>query len=398
MKLMKKRDNRFTRFAIVCFASSTLFSLAAVAQLDPVVLVRQASKVVTASKSVQFDMNMVMEFKDGGNEAKLAITGDFVLGQGNNAVIRLKSDDQEMVVYNNRRKQNIYLVDKKSFREISPESNRIKLIKSVLNGPLETPFAWLADFLHGVDFTYEDMPTYAGVEEIDGVACHVLDLLFPQCSMRVFLSITNPSLLRGFALELRGATLSKYARTAEGFLSIVGEFSNWKLDDPLPEDTFIFTPPPGVKFEKEDRSGANDPLNGKEAPDFTLPLLDGDSVKLSQHRDKDIVILDFFASWCGPCRQAMPIVASVAKQFKDKNVVLYAVNLRETPEKVRDFLKSSNLEVTVLLDKGDVASKYGVKGIPRLVIIGKDGMIKTVHGGMSPDLEKQLTDDINALL
>ena len=399
MRFMNNKNIRLALFSwyALIFAVVTL-SIAAAAQPDPVALLGNAQKYIAARESIQFDMSMVMDFKDGDNKANATITGSFILGKGCDAVIRLKADSQEMVVYNNRRKQDIYLVDKSTFRELSAELKRATLIKSVLNGPLETPLAWLADFLHGVEFTFEDMPTYAGVEEIDGVVYHLIDMLFPQCSVRAYLSVTDPSLLHRIVLDLRGATLGKYARTPEGSLRIMGGFTNWKLDEVLPENTFIFTPPPGVTFEKEDRSGASDPLIGQKAPDFALPLLEGGTVKLSQHRDKDIVILDFFASWCGPCRQAMPIVASVAKSFKDKNVVLYAVNLRETPDKVKSFIQSSNLAVTVLLDKGDVAAKYGVKGIPRLVIIGKDGIIKTVHGGMSPDLEKQLTDDINALL
>ena len=375
-----------------------VFSLQATAQLDPLTLLQQAAKNTVESDTTQFDLNMLMEYKDGANANSSEISGKILMGEGREMVIHLRADKQEIILYNNPKKQHIYLVDQKTYREIPSEPNRVKLLQSMLSGPLETAFSWLADFLHGVEFSFDGPPRYVGTEEIDGTLYHTVDILFSHSSMRVYLSVADPSLLRRFVISLRAAELAKYVKSEEGFIRITGDFGNWKLGEILSKDTFIFSPPAGVTLDKPKRADGEDALKGKPAPDFMLPLLDGDTVKISQHRDRDIVILDFFASWCGPCRQAMPIVASVAKSFKDKNVVLYAVNLRESPKKVRAFLQESKLDVDVLLDPGSVATKYGVKGIPRLVIIGKDGIVKSVHGGMSPDLEKQLTDDINALL
>lgn len=398
MKLLNTNQKHLTRLTVFCLAAATLLSQTAMAQIDPAALVEQVRSVVTESKTLQFDMNMVMSFQDAENEANATVTGRFMLGEGSDAVIRLKSEDQEIRVYNNSQKQYMYAVDENIYRELSPEKDRMQLIKSMLRGPFETPFSWLADFLHGTEFSYEKPVEYGGAEEIEGVVHHAVDMLFSQCSIRAFLSITDPPMLRGFVVQLRGATLAKYARSSSASLSFMVDLTNWKIDELLPESTFTFTPPPGVTPEKEARAAAPNALVGQEAPAFTLPTLEGGTVSLSQHRDKDIVILDFWASWCGPCRQAMPIVSDVARKFKDKNVVLYAVNLRETPDKVRGFLQSSGLSLNVLLDKGDIATKYGVTGIPRLVIIGKDGLIKNVHGGMSPTLETQLTEELKALL
>ena len=94
----------------------------------------------------------------------------------------------------------------------------------------------------------------------------------------------------------------------------------------------------------------------------------------------------------------MPIVVEVANRFKEDNVVLYAVNLRESADKARGFLNQNNLSVKVPMDNGEVAARYGVTGIPRLVLIGRDGAVKAVHGGMSPMLDRQLTREIRELL
>jgi thiol-disulfide isomerase/thioredoxin/outer membrane lipoprotein-sorting protein len=393
-----KKYRRSCMPALCSLLIAVTISLAASAQIDPVALVDGAGKYLAERKSMQVDVNMTMVFQDGDQQGTANVTGGFITGKGCEAIIHLKTENEEVVIYNNPKKRDIHLVDTKTYKEFPAEQKRVQLFKSAVTGPLQAPMFFLADFLHGVDFVFEEAPVYAGAEEMDGTIHHAVDMVFKQYVVRAYISVSQPSLLRRIEVDLRGDALKSFAKTAEGSLKITADLINWRLDRVLPDDTFTFTPPAGVAKEKEESGSAGNTLVGKDAPDFTLPTLDGGSVTLSQHRDKDIVILDFWASWCGPCRQAMPIVSSVANSFKDKNVVLYAVNLRETPEKVRGFLASSKLSVNVLLDKGDIATKYGVSGIPRMVIIGKDGKIKKIHGGMSPDLERQLNEDLKELL
>ncbi len=128
---------------------------------------------------------------------------------------------------------------------------------------------------------------------------------------------------------------------------------------------------------------------GKPAPDFKLDLLGGGQMTLSQHKGKEIVILDFWASWCGPCRQSMPIIEEVAAAYKDKGVVLYAVNQEEPPATIQKFLAAQKLNVTVALDKDSaVGAQYGATSIPLTVIVGKDGTVQAVHVGLSSATEE----------
>jgi len=140
------------------------------------------------------------------------------------------------------------------------------------------------------------------------------------------------------------------------------------------------------------------PLVGQAAPNFTLDTLDGGKVVLEAHRDKDVVILDFWATWCGPCVRALPILTDVAEQYKHRGVVFYAVNQKEPKERIEAFLKKQGLEMSVLLDDGAVAREYGVRGIPQTVIIGADGQVKHVHVGFAPNLKAQLTAELDALV
>lgn len=140
-------------------------------------------------------------------------------------------------------------------------------------------------------------------------------------------------------------------------------------------------------------------LIGKQAPDFKLPLLAGGEVELSKLEGKNIVLLDFWATWCLPCRQVMPALVEVSQEYKAKGVRYLAVNLREDPDKISAYLKSAKLDIEVPLDKtGEVAELYQVKGIPTMAIVDKKGIVREVHVGASPNIKEELKKAIDKIL
>ncbi|MFH1594717.1 MAG: TlpA disulfide reductase family protein [Candidatus Omnitrophota bacterium] len=127
---------------------------------------------------------------------------------------------------------------------------------------------------------------------------------------------------------------------------------------------------------------AEKPASGDRASDFELTHINGDKIKLSDHAGK-IIILNFFATWCPPCRNEMPDFDTIAKENKG-TVEVIAVNVgREPLAKVQDFAKSNNLSFSIVMDDGKVSNVYGpIRAIPVTVVIDKDFNIARRYIGM----------------
>ncbi|MFN7766847.1 MAG: TlpA family protein disulfide reductase [Planctomycetaceae bacterium] len=145
--------------------------------------------------------------------------------------------------------------------------------------------------------------------------------------------------------------------------------------------------------------GTESGLVGKPAPDFSLELLDQNQpFKLSQQRGK-IVVLEFWATWCGPCIRTMPMVEAAVSEFPADQVRLVAVNLSEQPRQIQAMLEAHMLDVTVALDvDGVVAERYEASAIPQTVIIDREGKIVRLFVGGSNDLGDQIKSAITQLL
>lgn len=140
------------------------------------------------------------------------------------------------------------------------------------------------------------------------------------------------------------------------------------------------------------------PLLGKPAPPLQLKLLDGGEMDLSKHFGKDVVVLDFFATWCPPCREGLPIIARLAGDYAGKGIAFYAINLSESPDKIRTFLQKEKLSLRVALDeRKEGAILYQASSIPQTVIIGKDGVVHEVHVGLSLRMEHEFRQMLNTL-
>jgi len=119
-----------------------------------------------------------------------------------------------------------------------------------------------------------------------------------------------------------------------------------------------------------------------EAPDFSLPTLEGQTVTLSALRGQ-VVFLNFWATWCPPCREEMPSIERLHRAFKDQGLVVLAVDVDEGAGVVARFVKDFRLSFPVLLDTGSaVTPRYGVVGLPTTILVDRRGRI--VGGAVGP--------------
>lgn len=120
---------------------------------------------------------------------------------------------------------------------------------------------------------------------------------------------------------------------------------------------------------------------GNLAPAVTIKDVTGKTVKIQPSKDRKIYVLNFWATWCPPCRAELPELQKFAQE-KDKDVTFYAINLQESPEKVQGFLQDMGVQVPVLLDqKGSTTRPYALKYIPTTVIMDQKGIIRFRKSG-----------------
>jgi thiol-disulfide isomerase/thioredoxin/outer membrane lipoprotein-sorting protein len=149
----------------------------------------------------------------------------------------------------------------------------------------------------------------------------------------------------------------------------------------LPESLFTFRVPAGTKevdqFEAPAQADPAAALSGKPAIDFALKDLAGRPHSLKALRGK-VVLLDFWATWCGPCRMTMPRVAKIHRDYQTKGVEVLSINVGETAAQAGAYVKKNGYTFTTLLDGNrEVAANYQVNGIPTLVVIDRTGKISS---------------------
>jgi thiol-disulfide isomerase/thioredoxin len=121
-------------------------------------------------------------------------------------------------------------------------------------------------------------------------------------------------------------------------------------------------------------------VQGK-APDFTLKSSSGKNLKLSEHRG-EVVLLNFWASWCGPCRKEMPYLEQIQEKYADYGFTVLGVNVEEDSSKANKMLKDIPVSFPILYDTTNSVSKaYKVSAMPTTVIIDRDGNMRYLHKG-----------------
>ncbi len=147
---------------------------------------------------------------------------------------------------------------------------------------------------------------------------------------------------------------------------------------------------------------ANDvrPEEGHLAPDFTLKTLEGKTLRLSELQGKKVVLINFWATWCPPCRVEMPTLQKIYSEYKGKGFEILAVNIEpDANQEIREFMKELRLTFPVLLDPDmKVTRNYRVFGVPVSMLIDHQGIIRAKDFGYRDWTDKESRGQVESLL
>jgi len=139
-------------------------------------------------------------------------------------------------------------------------------------------------------------------------------------------------------------------------------------------------------------------LSGLPAPDFALKSSTGENLRLSEYRG-DVVMINFWATWCGPCRQEMPLLDELYSRYRRVGFNLLGVNIDDDSGKAMNMIAELGVSFPVLFDtRKEVSKLYAVDAMPVTIIVDRDGKVRHVHHGYKPGYEQDYLNEIRSLL
>jgi peroxiredoxin len=139
-------------------------------------------------------------------------------------------------------------------------------------------------------------------------------------------------------------------------------------------------------------------LIGQPAPEFVLRALNDNNLRLSEHLG-EVVLINFWASWCGPCKQEMPKLDELNDKYHRAGLVLVGINIDEDPHKAVEMANAIKVSYPLLMDdRKDVARAYFVASLPATIIVDREGVVRYVNEGYKAGTEKQYQEELRKLL
>lgn len=143
---------------------------------------------------------------------------------------------------------------------------------------------------------------------------------------------------------------------------------------------------------------ASSGLTGQPAPDFALKSSTGANLRLSEYRG-DVVMINFWATWCGPCRQEMPLLDELSSRYERVGFKLLGVNIDDDSNRAMAMIEELGVSFPVLFDaRKEVSKMYDVSAMPVTVIVDREGTVRYVHHGYKPGYEEKYLDQVRSLL
>jgi peroxiredoxin len=384
-------------------------SLSTASQIDPRAekLLREMSRNLSSTQRLQATAHAVSRMEMHGMLQEMSTTYSIAVERPDKLAVRSDSSFLGSTIVTDGTTLTRYNVSQKTYKsEPAPPDLQPTLEGSAggIGGILRDPMAFIGELLGKTPYEAVMQGVTAvkdlGTETVNGSSAEHLQLSQEDQQWDLWLSSGDKPLPVRASIDLTAVMVADASQRKDRRFTGEISFLGWNLSPAFGANEFAFVPPDEAKPASEPaaRVEPSRQLLTKPAPNFKLPLLGGGEVDLAALKGK-VVVLDFWATWCGPCRMALPVVSSTTMECTSRGVEFFAVNLREDEEEIRDFLKQAKLNFPVALDKtAQVADLYKVEGIPQTVLIGKDGTVQVVHVGFSPDMKPELRKELDDLI
>lgn len=155
-----------------------------------------------------------------------------------------------------------------------------------------------------------------------------------------------------------------------------------------------------VQLQSKPLEGSDDIIVGQLAPDFKGVTIDGKELKLSDYKGR-VVLLDFWASWCGPCQKELPFLFQMYDDNDDRNFIIIAVNIDKKLNSAQKFLEklTEKAHFPIVWDsKSEIPSLYNIESMPTTIFIDKEGIIRYIHTGFTDSSKDVLRNELDELL
>jgi outer membrane lipoprotein-sorting protein/peroxiredoxin len=380
----------------------SVFCLLAFAQEAPDArtLLKQTSEVLLHHRSYLVDQRAVIDV-GGPLPSRVEMLVKIAVSTPGKLRIESTSKLGDSLIVSDGENTWMYLGTLQQYTKTAAASTPASLVKSLVPG-----MSSVMDQLKAKDPYVSAKVTGEETVEVEGqkIDCYVVEGRLDKISLPGSIEMTDAvqkvwvdkvsklSLKQTMTATMEGGPL-----TAPAQMNQAVTITSQKLDAPVPDSVFTFTPPEGSKLVPEFKGPvkANADLTGQMAADFKLKSVGGKEFGL-QDLKGNFVLLDFWATWCGPCRRDLPAVEKLHQEFHRKGLVVLGVNGGEDAETVNQFLRTSKLSYPILLTSdNEVMQSYSVTAFPTLVLLDADGKIVFYHVGAGG--EKALRESLAKL-
>lgn len=364
-------------------------------------LVDQMADAYSKLKSLDLSGKLSKDFDVNGDAQKVDATFTAAYGAPNKFRHTLKDGDEELTwgstgvkVYAFQKSANVFVTSDVDAGRVATQDMPEPLAKFMPSQNPSIQFAVAKD--PGAEIVRDaSAVTRADDTMLDGKPYQTLNVNMNDKRQMTLLVDPQTHLLRQVRTDIKPLLDGQGTAGVKRAVVIV-DYTTVTADGPVHEEIFAWKAPAGA--HEDTSANAVSPLVGKPAPDFKLDALAGGQTSLSELKGS-VVVVDFWATWCPPCRASMPHLNKMYEENKASGAKVFAINCKEDKKDVQDFAQQNKLTVPILLCTSDeLMQAYQVSGIPLTVIIGKDGKVAKTFEGYGEGTGKQIDKEVAAQL